>query len=296
MGYFENAIGLPKVGLEARYLVCKFMLKLCTTRFFIHPIIASFAELVAQKYGLPGDSAMLFATPGAARRCQQFMSANVPSEATHIRVADFVRAPQHTDTAIASVLHFSAVLFPKAIFKHAKTFWQHTGEGVQSRRAEYCRREYEDGGIVEKSALEQQQRHSKGPKRYRKPDASIDGLTSPVKSSANGSNHVNGGPEGDERIRFLEERFGRNLNLDHTDKAKMAIRRRIAGSLTKDTGLEEALTQPQDSERMRDVAGFSVEDVYLYPCGMNAIYNTHRKIMVARGPQKSICFGYVICL
>ena len=44
---------------------------------------------------------------------------------------------------------------------------------------------------------------------------------------------------------------------------------------------------------MREVSGFSVEDVYLYPCGMNSIYKTHQTMLQARGAMKSICFGFV---
>lgn len=258
-------------------------------RFFIHPIIQNFANLLVQKHCFPNEQAILVATHGAARRCVAFIEDQALLSNSPIRILDFVRAPHYPDSATASVLRFSAVVFPAHLFKFAKAFWQHTGEGVQSRRAEYCRREYEEGGIVERSVAEEQQRQSKGPKRYRK-GGDLGLHTHPI--SPNGDKLGNGEQEFDDRARFVEERFGRNLNMDHADKAKVAARRRIAGSLTTDTELHAALDLAPDSARMRDVVGFSVDDVYLYPCGMNAIYSAHRQLLVARGVRKSICFGY----
>lgn len=100
--------------------------------------------------------------------------------------------------------------------------------------------------------------------------------------------------EGHDRARFLEERFGRNLDVEMAGSAKLAVRRRIAGSLTVDADLGEALETPEDASRMRSVPNFSVDDVYLYPGGMNAIFSTHLMTMRARGSdsRKSICFGF----
>jgi cystathionine gamma-synthase len=92
-------------------------------------------------------------------------------------------------------------------------------------------------------------------------------------------------------VQFVEERFGRNLNLTMTKNAKLAIRRRIAGSLTADVGLTEALALDVETATTRNVPGFSEDDVYLYPTGMSSIFNSHRNIMQAKGPLKSVVFG-----
>jgi cystathionine gamma-synthase len=172
----------------------------------------------------------------------------------------------------------SAVLFPKERFSIAKTFWQHSGDGVSSRRAEYCYDLFQEGVLVEASTVSPLAKICKGPRRYQK-KTSID-LDAPV-----------GTGEVQDPTTFVEERFGRNLDLSKTKNAKLAIRRRIAGSLTADVGLSEALSLDQDAARTRPVAGFSETDVYLYPTGMSSIFNTHRNLLRAKGQLKAIVYG-----
>lgn len=259
-------------------------------RFFIHPIIQGLADLVVQQHGMPHESALLLSTHGGARRCQAFMEGYVDaSERNYLRILDFVHIPANVEVPSVLEPRFSAVLFPQYMFKHAKLFWQHTGEGVSSRRGEYCKQDLERGLIVERLKAEETKRQTRAPKRYRKINSPVDGANAISKENGNS---ITNGHETIDRARFVEERFGRNLNMDHVCQAKLAVRRRIAGSLTADTELSEALSLAPDSGRIRDVAGFSVDDVYLYQNGMNSIFNTHRKIMLARGPMKSICYGY----
>jgi len=94
-------------------------------------------------------------------------------------------------------------------------------------------------------------------------------------------------------VQFVEERFGRNLDTKLAANAKLAIRRRIAGALTADVDLSEALERTVATGQEREVHGMSVDDVYLYSSGMSAIFNSHRTFMECRGPLKSICFGFV---
>jgi cystathionine gamma-synthase len=101
---------------------------------------------------------------------------------------------------------------------------------------------------------------------------------------------INGNAENRESSQFVEERFGRNLDILFVDNAKSAIRRRIAGSLT-----GEDLTTPFSAtmeKSIRGVANLSEEDVYLYPCGMNSIFNVHQVLLETRGSMKSIMFGF----
>ncbi|KAI9822923.1 MAG: hypothetical protein M1832_002948 [Thelocarpon impressellum] len=109
--------------------------------------------------------------------------------------------------------------------------------------------------------------------------------------------HVNGDTndefDGQEDcLQFIEERFGRNLSPSLAANAKLAIRRRIAGSLRLDVELEEAMKSSTLSGDTRRVEGFSADDVYLHPTGMSSIFNTHRVMMAARGPLQSVCFGF----
>lgn len=185
----------------------------------------------------------------------------------------------------------SAVLFPQENADIAKTFWQHSGDGISSRRAEYCHRAFDDGYLAARGVLfEKTIGHShslispsKGPRRYQKRD-SVD--NSPQKKVG-----FAGGLEGKDSVQFVEERFGRNLDVSLAANAKLAIRRRITGALTANVDLHEALEMSKPPTRKAQVEGFSEDDVYLYPCGMSSIFNTHRTLMASRGSRKSISFG-----
>jgi cystathionine gamma-synthase len=99
------------------------------------------------------------------------------------------------------------------------------------------------------------------------------------------------GQDGRETSCFLEERFGRNLDLSLAALAKSAIKRRIAGALTADVDLT-ATRLPEGWGSTRGTTGLGEDDIYLFPCGMNAIFNVHRVLLRARGDLASISFGF----
>ena len=170
----------------------------------------------------------------------------------------------------------------------AKTFWQHTGDGVSSRRAEVCHKIFEGGQLVISppplgGSVNGLSQICKGPQRYRKQST----------GKTNGTGLEIKSQDSRDYVQFIEERFGRNLDTKLAANAKLAIRRRIAGALTADVDLSEALETKEATEQGRGVQGLSVDDVYLYPSGMSSIFNTHRTIMKCNGPMKSICFGFV---
>ncbi|KAK8226170.1 pyridoxal phosphate-dependent transferase [Phyllosticta capitalensis] len=256
-------------------------------RFFVHKSIQRFAEAIAATYGHADDTAMLFPSPVIANRCLDWFRKQAPELfPSRVHAVDLVPNPEHKHSADHVLPKVSAVIFPKDQFKIAKAFWQHSGDGVSSRRAEYCHKAFEDGVLVEKSQAGQ--RRVKGPKRYQK-RGSVD-----VKAPGANGQHTapEREPDGQDPLRFVEERFGRNLDVGFADNAKLAIRRRIAGSLTANVGLEEALKLEADQERTRQVAGFSQDDVYLFPSGMSAIFNTHRCLMATLGQEKSVSYGF----
>lgn len=212
-----------------------------------------------------------------------------------MRIVDLGPRPgfnKHTGNLILSI---SAVIFPRDGFRIAKTFWQHTGEGISSRRAEIAQKAFETGLLVERDACRQDQathqKFVKGPRRYRRKE-SIEVKSEPFLDPMTEKSALPGIPpmEGPEYVQFVEERFGRNLDLSLAASAKMAIRRRIAGSLTANVELDKVL-ELTSAETIRRMPGFSVDDVHLYPTGMSSIFNTHRTMMAARGQLKSICFG-----
>ncbi|KAI4955761.1 hypothetical protein J4E91_001622 [Alternaria rosae] len=255
-------------------------------RFFIHKIIQAFAAAIVEKHGKEGESAMLFPTNATASRCQEFFLRQAPDlDASQVRILDLVPAAERARSEELQIIspRVSAVLFPKDRFNIAKAFWQHSGDGVSSRRAEYCSQLFKEGILVEASTINQPARVCKGPRRYQK-QTSID--------LGNLDNFANGNGEVQDPTQFVEERFGRNLDLSKTKNAKLAIRRRIAGSLTADVSLTEAMTLHHDAARKRPVAGFSEDDVYLYPTGMSSIFNAHRNLLRAKGSKRAIVYGF----
>ena len=238
------------------------------------------------RHGSSTEKAFLFPSHPIASRCAEFMQKQVSSLVIgkSLRLVDlYPNSGSSNGKAESETAHvkpiISAVVFPQDYTKIAKTFWQHSGDGVSSRRAEYCHRAFDDGRLTIRNTTIPP---TKGPRRYQKKE-SIDNSIQcePVRA-----------PDRKDYLQFVEERFGRNLDISLACNAKQAIRRRIAGALTANVDLHEALEMAKPSTRTEHVEGFSEHDVYLYPCGMSSIFNTHRVMMACRGEMKSISFGY----
>lgn len=228
---------------------------------------------------------MLFPTHIIAERCQKFITSQAPGSAQHVRIVDLVPLSEKARSEELAIIspRVSAVLFPQEIFKVAKQFWQHSGDGVSSRRAEYCHSLFDEGILVEPSAIDGSPRFCKGPRRYQS-KTSVD-LGRPADKS-------NGSSDPQDPTQFVEERFGRNLDISMTKNAKLAVRRRIAGSLTADVGLTEAMSCKSDANNVEQHTDRSEDDVYLYPCGMSSIFNTHRNLVSLKGSLKSVVYGF----
>ena len=272
-------------------------------RFFIHLSIRSFAEAIVSEYGQGKEQAMLFPTTQIAVHCMKFIQSNclVSSDTTHLekdgslRILDLVLhhpyALRNDDQDAITVI--AAVLMPRSCFSVATKFWQHSGEGISSRRAEMLQRAFTEGHLKPREGIDNASGGSevnlKGPRRYQT-KASRDVVT----QIGYDHNKKFSALKAVDPIQFVEERFGRNLDPSLTKSAKFAIRRRIAGSLTANVAPEEALSMPVSVPAEGDDCRIvSVDDVYLYPTGMSSIFNTHKSLMSARGSLKSIMFGYV---
>lgn len=262
-------------------------------RFFVHPTIQKLAEEVIRRYGnVKDDAATLFPTKKSALVCRSFMTSRIsPEDVNKVRVVNFVpsRAADVSSFESSVTSTLSCVIYPKQYAPVAKQVWQHSGNGVSSRRAEFCLTALRDGYLIEEHGPAAQevksQRLCKGPRRYQTKDSLNGSATKELGSPAT----TNGAPDGKEYAQFIEERFGRNLSTSFADKAKVAVRRRIAGSLTADVDLSEALEKTASDGR---IAGISEEDVFLFPTGMSSIFNAHQLLLKALGHKKSICFGF----
>ena len=276
-------------------------------------------------HGLPTEQALLLPSCAVASRCFKFFTHQVPwlGEGKHLKT--LILTPKihgHESKSLPDSAEplIAAILFPRTCFSTAKMFWQHTGEGISSRRAEIFRRAFlrgrllvEEQCINSKSSLApgrtifdpaQSQKLTKastntppqigkGPQRYRTRSVQDESQAEPAGTILNGSAREPNGTDGKDHVLFVEERFGRNLDSKLGANAKCAIRRRIAGALVADLDLPETFRTFDATGCARGVSSFSINDVYLYPSGMSSIFNTHRTLMESRGEMKSICFGWV---
>lgn len=168
-------------------------------------------------------------------------------------------------------------------------------------------------------------------KHYKRSPA-LDSILSPSSntSSAPASPAATPGIDEDQDVEetpraYVEERYGRNLAGTLGPLAKAALRRRIAGVLREQHVTPSPSKQDQPSPSLtlehlslddeepvltksggmavngatstRGVINLSADDVYLYPGGMNAIYQAHQlmlqcAIRAGKTPGKSICFGF----
>ena len=274
-------------------------------RFFIHKSIDKLALSIVQQHASPEtEKAMLVPTRACAKRCRDFLLLkNLEADPESVRILDYVSHPERTPPAPQKRVlpHLNAVIYPKELWPTAKVFWQHTGEGISSRHAEFCQKALDEGVMVEASTLSQPTtpRLSKGPRRYQRPVSIDHGISQTTNGHSNG--HTNGDTQagGESGVKdsalFVEERFGRNLDVAFAAQCKVAIRRRIAGSLSANEDLPQALEMTPEgplNERSRDVPGFSVDDVYLFPNGMNAIFHAHRSLKLSRGELPSVMYGF----
>ncbi|KAM3501428.1 hypothetical protein MY10362_005564 [Beauveria mimosiformis] len=261
-------------------------------RFFVHKSITELSHAIVSAYGREDQQAMLFSTPQAVERCLDFMRKRAPEVlATQFQSISFeLNLSEDTSPVLSGLAStIAAALFPADAFGLAKQYWQHTGDGVSSRRAEFCHDLLRADIMVPSSSKnairEITLKCSRGPKRYQRTN-SVDETAAPNAKAVSATSN-----DTKESSRFLEERFGRNLDLSLAKRAKSAIRRRIAGSLVgEDDLLEEAVLKlPLPSLRTRNL---SESDIYLFPTGMNAIFNAHRALMAARGRLQSVSFGF----
>ncbi|EED14153.1 cystathionine gamma-synthase, putative [Talaromyces stipitatus ATCC 10500] len=256
-------------------------------RFFVHPLIQSLAQEVLRRCGNADlEAATLFPSLRTATICRNFVVARIPpEESSKIRIVGFVPSPK-ADSDIRSHVNSKlfGVIYPKEYAPIAKQVWQHTGDGVQSRRSEFCSSALQDGYLVEDTSIGPDGKpsiFSKGPRRYQQ--------RTPTPKEHEHASKATESSDGQEFSAFVEERFGRNLSATLAQNAKRAMRRRIAGCLTANVDLQEALESEASSGR---IAGLTEEDVFLYPTGMSSIFNTHRTLLNAKGSLKSICFGF----
>jgi cystathionine gamma-synthase len=232
-----------------------------------------------------------------------------PQQTTNlaIRIVEWLVTPQNQDnspsasdpvmiTASSFTLHI--LLFPTDVAPLAKQFWQHTGEIISSRFAEYCLQlvdsnQRSKGFSGLEHAFKSQKRNSTAERfkteGYRVQDRKLASENAFRKASHNELNV------------FVEERFGRNLDIRYAKQAKLLLRKRIAGILGDSAQLEEQsspqeqvlLVQEEDkcppTPRIQNI---SEDHVFLFPSGMSSIYNAYRTATKLRPNLKTVQYGF----
>ncbi|KAJ9474266.1 Cystathionine gamma-synthase [Pseudozyma hubeiensis] len=380
-------------------------------RFFIHRTIQQLASLLCKKFAKPNEDCILFPSARIAERCRDFMrsqsqsaqplpirivrfsmlehsapntngaTANNSSSSTAEHVSDQLET-NHFQASSTTAHYIFIVFFPQDVFPLAKTYWQHTGDGISSRQAERCLSllEQSKSGGAEQDITSKPASGIDTPTNEAAPTASLsasndDLYKKPSSTASAGKRFYNryartnssagtvlaaantatpsptsslpqtpsssgilqrpstadnedalsasvsslsgvtpaivttNGQDASENassdlVTYVEERYGRNLPLTSAPSAKLALRRRIAGTLLSDRNEASATETPGDQvgETGRTGTGVTEDDVFLFPCGMSAIFHAHQLAMRAApqlnsDPQprqvgKSVCFGF----
>jgi cystathionine gamma-synthase len=263
-------------------------------RFFIHLSIQRLADEILQKYATSKERAILLPSSKSAERFVSFIvqyAKGLPSNSIHVlQLCPHNIVPEKIPDLQYISPNIWACIFPKEHLDIGKQFWQHTGEGISSRRADYCHSLLTAGILTcRRNGQDVDDDVRKGPRRYQKKLS-----TDRVRSLSSHDNDARVSDSAD-FSGYVEQRFGRNLDVSLYSNAKSAIKKRIAGSLTAEKDAKELGEPSKELREQEKIRGLSADNVYLYPTGMSAIFNTHQGLLATFGSKKSVCFGFVHC-
>ncbi|RLV88525.1 hypothetical protein JA9_004274 [Meyerozyma sp. JA9] len=247
-------------------------------RFFIHSVIQELAENLQSKYGREGERCMVFPSYNVAKRCREFIKA-YSQEQVPVRVLQLSTPPPSTEEEKSSIIEstIGIVFFPVNQFAIAKSYWQHSGEGISSRMAEYVLAE-----LFHKDSANSSPRSSRS--SFSKQELQARQILHKSPSIRASSLHEESDKEQDT---YIEQKYGRVLDLKFEKQARSALRRRICGKVDKSHSQQEEMEKSQRGKNLSET------DVYLYPTGMAAIFNAHRALLaVVDEPKISVCFGF----
>ena len=223
-----------------------------------------------------------------------------------IRLAELdLTQPDETHPLANLPARLNVVIFPSKFAPVIKQFWQHSGEGISSRFAQHALRVLEES---EAASLQGPGVRGSGTNpRYRLGAYRLDVQQAALQNA-------------DERVAardeelFVEERFGRNLEVTDADNAKVMLKKRIAGIVgdaldASDSGdpdcpndncgasncnSSSAVTHgniPSTAVDHDSIRGITENDVFLFPSGMSAVYNANRLVRTLFPGRKSVQFG-----
>lgn len=258
-------------------------------RFFIHNTIKELASKIEKRFAREGELCMVFPSYDVAKRCREFIKAKSENPSNLRRVLQLSTSPPNTENEKSSIVEttIGVVFFPADEFPLAKQYWQHSGEGILSRFSEYVLKELFGDESKDQSRVKSRLKQERQAYQIQQKSPSI---SASIRSKSHSENEE---VERDFNT-FIEQKFGRVLDLKFATGAKRALRRRICGhtgyiSLADENSASpEPLTSPEPGLR-----GLDLLDVFLYPTGMASIFNAHRALLnVADTPLRSVCFGF----
>lgn len=264
-------------------------MKIGYPRYFIHGSIQNLAKAIEAKFGRDGECCMIFASYNCAKRCREYIKANTKSPSATVRVLQLSTRPPATEIEKQSVVESTVgiVFFPASEFTLAKQYWTFAGEGVTSRMAEYVTKE-----LFAEDSRDQARRASKT-----KQELQVESIQkkSPSISASMRTNSLGQNEEVEKEFNtFIEQKYGRVLDLKFAADAKLALKKRISGKA--DQSLRERLA-PLEKDLAPEVSKRGIhigeKDVLLYPTGMSAIFHAHQALLAVNdAPKKTVCFGF----
>ncbi|KAK6201674.1 cystathionine gamma-synthase [Scheffersomyces amazonensis] len=256
-------------------------------RFFIHSVIKKLALKIENKYGRDGERCLIFPSYKVAKRCREFIQSHTELNNLKVRVLQLSTPPPSNEEEKSTIIQstIGVVFFPISQFPLAKNYWQHSGEGISSRMGEYVLKALFHDGID--SPNNSSNNNNLGAARQELQAQQIQ-RKSPSISASFRSPSVSAREEVENEFNtFIEQKFGRVLDLKFANEAKIALRRRISGKVDK------SHSQKEEMEKARRGKNVSETDVYLFPSGMASIFFSHYALLnISKQPKKSVCFGF----
>ncbi|KAG7195739.1 uncharacterized protein KQ657_002122 [Scheffersomyces spartinae] len=243
-------------------------------RFFIHGIIQELSKNIETKYGREGEKAMIFPSYKVAKRCRDFIK-RYSQSGNNVRILQLSTPPPMNEDERSFIIesNIGVCFFHEEEWPIAKQYWQHSGEGISSRMGEYLLRElFQKEKTTRKLATLKQELQVQ---RIQRKSPSLS------KSFSSTQEEVD-----NEYFAFIEQKFGRVLDLKFALEAKRALRRRICGKADK------SRNQIEELEKSKRGKSLSETDVYLLPSGMNAIFTAHQALLQLFPNRESVCFGF----
>lgn len=188
-------------------------------RFFIHLYIKKLCSLILTKFSRNDsvEQCLIFSSYNVAKRCREYIKVKRPSTSTYpIRILQLSSEKPNSldESRYKQECKVSTVFVHKDDFKYLKEYWQHTGEGISSRVAEYMLRNLFD---IDDQTL-QSISHEHALQTSTETPISSTNITITEKEKEGTTTSTS----------YIEQRFGRAMDMSMGNYAKRLIKKRIA--------------------------------------------------------------------